>query len=276
MKNFGRKINTCLFEPRKIGLFLGEKFIKVIFQLILLSTVAILPFTVNLLFHDEISSSSRGEINEQLIVKTQQTDMVISDGVLSGSGYKVIYLDEFIVVLNPDDKKLEGFEFDTYIMDFGRDEVRIYLANICISEMKYIEFSNLNIDFSKIAEKDYIESDMFIKFINKNFSKFRSSWVISKSIIKLAEVLFSVLINAFIITLLSKAANPFLRNKYRFKVSLDAQIIFLVSILLDCLFATDYIHIIGTILSMIYLFRALKSIVPIPIKRNIDNRNEGE
>ena len=58
MVNFIKKIYICLFEPRKIGMFLHEKIKVSILQLLLVSLIAILPYTISMVVTDEISNSS--------------------------------------------------------------------------------------------------------------------------------------------------------------------------------------------------------------------------
>ena len=277
MKNIGRKLNICLFEPRKIGLFLGEKMSKVIFQLILCCMIIVAPLALKLNYQTEISSNSRNEIKETLMIYPYSNNMKLKDGILTGTDGRGIFLDEFVVLLNPEGTNYDIADLGTYVAVFGKTEVKIYFMGNVISSTKYEEYGELEIDFSKISAADYIEADKFIKVVDMTFAQFHTHWVITSYVAKVIEVIARVLINALILSLLAKFANPFLRYRYRFKASLDTQFIFVVFFLLDVLMLTNYMYLIGMFLSVIYLYRALRAIVPIPIKRPMpDNRKEDE
>lgn len=279
MKKIGKKLYICLFDPRKIGFFLGEKIWKVVFQLILCTLIAVAPLALSLSLHKEISSVSRNEIKNTLVVIMHDSDLKLENGILTGTRGRYFYLEEFSLIINPDNSNMiEYGNLDSYILEFGKTGINVYLMGRMIHTQKYAELGAENIDFIKIAnDVDYVELDKFIKLVDTAFLTFHSSWVGIGYFTKVIEILARVLINALIISLLSKMFNPFLRQRYRFKASLDAQFIFLVFVLFDILFNANFMYIIGMFFSMTYLFRALRSIVPIPVKKiNPDNKKDGE
>jgi Na+/H+ antiporter NhaD/arsenite permease-like protein len=64
-----------------------------------------------------------------------------------------------------------------------------------------------------------------------------------------------------------KFVNPIIGFKFRFKGALDAQVISLLCLFLMILFKLEFIRYIGILLSAIYLFLAMMTIVRIEIQR---------
>ena len=73
---FFLKMYICLFEPRKIVFFIGEKLYKSFIQLFLLALIAISPFTISLIVKDGISDSSYNVLEEMLIEDVLESDLM--------------------------------------------------------------------------------------------------------------------------------------------------------------------------------------------------------
>ena len=280
MRSFFSKIYICLFEPRKIGLFLGEKIIKSFIHLLLLAIIAVSPIVVSYCVRDGISNYSHNKIEDYLMTEIYETDLIIKDNTFTGSDELAFLLDETILFLNPNGKQLEiGVEHISYhVIEFGQEEVSVEFLNNTIFSKKYSELNVGEIDFSKIADADYLELDKLISIINVCFNNMKVGWVIESSIITLLDVYLTIIISALILAFLVKIFNPIIGFKFRFKGALDAQIIYLLCIFLMVLFRAEFIRYIGVILSAIYLFISMMAIVKIEVqKRAFHNRNkEGE
>ena len=171
MVNFIKKIYICLFEPRKIGMFLHEKIKVSIIQLLLVSLIAILPYTISMVVADEISNSSYKIVEKWVMEDSVDLDLEIKNGILSGSEDYTLLMNEAILYINPNDKELElSIDYVLFqVIEFGKESVKTKLFGNTISEKKYKELGITELDFVKIMENDYIEFDRFISIVNDSF-----------------------------------------------------------------------------------------------------------
>ena len=278
MRSFFSKMYICLFEPRKMGVFLGEKLFKSFIQLLLLAIIAITPIIVSLSFRDGISNSSRDEIENYLITKSLDTDLLIKDNTLTGSKGLAFLIDEAILFLNPKDEKLTiDAEYATYhIIEFNPKGVRVDFFNNQIFSKTYSELNVGEIDFSKIEGADYLELSKLIDIINVCFNNVKVGWVIENSIIALFDLYLTLIISALVLAFLVKMVNPMIGFKFRFKAALDAQVISLLCLFLMMLLKAEFIRYIGVILSAIYLFIAMISIIRIEVQKKEFNDKKKE
>ena len=104
----------------------------------------------------------------------------------------------------------------------------------------------------------------------------KGQFVAINSFILYIDVLVTVLFSALILAVIVKFINPFIGFRFRFKGALDAQFISLLCLLLMILFQTEVFRYIGITLSVIYLFRAMLTIVRIEVKKNFFKDKEEE
>lgn len=284
MKRFIKKIYICLFEPRKMGLYFGEKLYKSFLHVLLLTLIAILPVSISLAIRDGISNSSYESIETYLMEDSVGLDLKLSNGVLTGTKNFTIITDEAVLYVNPtgQDLKLQDLKLDIeyltlHVIEMTKEGVEVSLLNNVSYKKTYEELGQTKIDFSKIAEADYIELDKFISIINTSFNSVKVSWVIINSLILLFDMYITILFSALILAFIVRIANPIIGFRFRFKGALDAQFISVLCLFLMILFKASFFRYIGIILSTIYLFRAMLAIVRIEVKRRMfDDKGEGE
>ena len=269
MRSFFSKLYICLFEPRKMGIFLGEKLYKSFIQLLLLTLIAISPIIITYSVRDGISNTSREEIKDHLITEAYNTDLLIKDNKFSGSEGLAFLLEEAILFFNPKGENLEvELEYQTYhVIEFGQEKLSVKFMNNEIFSESYSQLGVSEIDFSKIEDADYLELSKLLRLINICFNNMKVGWVIKNSVSALFSVYLTVIISALVLAVLVKMVNPIIKFNFRFKGALDAQVISLLSIFLMMLFKAEFIRYIGVILSAVYLFIAIAAIVRIEVQR---------
>ena len=279
MSNFFKKMYICLFEPRKIGFFLGEKLHKSFIHILLLALIVVSPLVVELSLKEEISNNSHNIIENYLIRDAKGNDLLLKDNILIGKenseGFAFL-IDEAILCFNPKNEKREiGIEYATYhIIEFNKDKMDVIYLNNVVYSKTYEELGVTEIDFSKISDADYLELDKLIELINLGFKNFKVVWVITNSVILLIDIYITLILSALLMAFIFKIFSPMIPFRLRFKGALDSQIISMFCMLLMLLFKMEFIRYIGIIVSGIYFFIAITTIVKIEIiRRNIENHN---
>lgn len=278
MRSFFKKMYIFLFEPRKIGVFLGEKMYKSILRLLLLALVAITPLIVSYAVKTEISSTSKNALAKFLMVEISETDFVIENGSFSGNDWEGVLIDECVIILNPNNMPISlSSEYMIYhIVEFSSNGMSVSLLNNTMYAKTYQDLGVDKIDFSKIEKADYIEFDKFLKLVNIAFNEFKVNWIIENTLFNYVFVIFNVFFTALVLAFIIKLVNPIVAFKYRFKGALDCQVISLLAILLMLLFNAEFIRFIGVILSVVYLFIAMASIIRIEVQKSPFRNNEKE
>lgn len=279
MNKFSKKVYICLFEPRKMGLYLGEKISRSILHLLLLCMIVISPLALKLISQEEITIASREHIEDVLVENIDSYDAHIKNGQLSGSKGLSFAIEEGLVFINPNDEdlKLDNVEdVSSYIIEFNRQGVTVVFMNSVIHFNNYSDFGDIEIDFSKIADADYEELGKFLKVLNLTFESYRDGWVLTNMLFAYFELFITVIFHAFIMSLLVKMVNPLIKQRFRFKGALDAQFIFLVFMLFAVLFKASYLRYVGMFFACMYLFRAMSVIVRIEVKRALQNKKSGD
>ena len=279
MSNFFKKMYICLFEPRKIGFFLGEKLHKSFIHILLLALIVVSPLVIELSLKEEISNNSHNIIENYLIRDAKGNDLILKDNILTGKenseGFAFL-IDEAILCFNPKNEKREiGIEYATYhIIEFNKEKLDVIYLNNVVYSKTYEELGVTEIDFSKISDADYLELDKLIELINLGFKNFKVVWVITNSVISLIDIYITLILSALLMAFIFKIFSPMIPFRLRFKGALDSQIISMLCMLLMLLFKLEFIRYIGIIVSGIYFFIAITTIVKIEIiRRNIENHN---
>ena len=282
MSSFFKKMYICLFEPRKIGFFLGEKLYKSFIHILLLALVVITPIVVELSLSNQISNTSYKTIEKYLVEENYCSDLLLKNNTLTGSEDFAFLIDEAIIFFNPSGDILEvGIEYSLFhVIEFKKDKLEVKFSNDVIYSKTYAELGVDEIDYSKINETDYIELDKVLSLINKGFNSYKISWVVTNGLIALLDVVLTTIMSALILAFMVRVVTPMLPFKFRFKGAMDAQIISLLCMLLMLLFKLEFIRYIGIITSTIYLFLAMMTIIKIEIRRtefgNKENKDKEE
>lgn len=278
MRSFINKMYICLFEPRKMGLFFGEKMYKSFLHVLLIAFIAVLPFTISLIAQDEISNLSYDAIEEWIMEDSLNIDLSINNGVLSGEKSYALLTNEAIIYINPTGEKLNvEIDYVTYhVIEFNKDSVQVSFLDNVISSKTYLEAGISDLDFSKMEDADYVEFDKFISLINVAFNNVRVGWIIINSLLVLFDVYLTVILSALLLAVVIKIFNPLIGFRFRFKAALDAQYISLFFILLMLLFNADFLRYVGIVFSAIYVIRAMMAIIRIEFKKKIFSDKDGE
>lgn len=257
MKNFLKKIYICLFSPKRICFFFGEKIYKSIIQLVLLSLIAITPFILTLSFNDRVSNSSYRHLENSLMENYNDINIKLQSGNLTGETGYAFLIDEAIVFINPNNEKLElnSVEYAPYhIIELKQDRVEVIFMNKVISSFTYSSYGIVDIDFTKINDDaDYYEFDKFMAILNHALDSYQVGYIIGSSFTTLLDVFLTILLSSLILAVIVRIFNPLLPFAIRFKGALDSQVISVLCILLMLLFNFEPFRYIGMVLSAIYL-----------------------
>lgn len=278
MRSFIKKLHICLFEPRKLGLFFGERLIKSFLQILLFSLIAISPYIITLSLSNDLSDSSYDILEEKFIENTANTTYKLENGEFSGEVGAAFLINEAIIFMNPLNEELElSVDYVAYhVIEFNQKGVVVSFLNNEVSSKTYEELGCTNIDFSEIEEANYLEFNKLVSLINKSFSTFHTTWVVINGLIILLDIYLTILISALVLSFVVKLINPIIGFKYRYKGALDAQFISLVFILLMFLFKNEIFRYIGIIFSAVYLFKGMIAIIRIEVKKNVFSDKDGE
>ena len=278
MKSFFKKMYIFLFEPRKIGVFLGEKMFKAFLRLFILTLIAISPSLIKSLVQSEITQTSNDKIVDILMVQSENTDFMIKNNSFSGTDWEGFIIEEGIIILNPNNLtiSLDSQYLIYHIVELTKEGINVIFLNETIYSKSYQELGVSEIDFSKIEKADYIELDKFLELVNIAFNEFKISLAIENLIYNFIFVYFNLILSALVLAFIIKIVNPMVVFKYRFKCALDCQIISVLATFLTMLFNLEFISYIGVILSAVYLFIAMAAIVRIEVQRNSFRNDDKE
>ena len=278
MKHFIQKMYICLFEPRKMGLFFGEKIYKSLIWIFVFSLLVVLPFSLSLVVNDEISNKSYRKLEQYLIEESFNTDLQILNGTLYGTQGVAFLIEEAILFINPLNEILEvDSDFEMYhVIELNGTGLKVSWLGKTNYTATYSELGYNEVDFRKIEEADYIELDKLYSLINIGFLSMKGQFVVMNTAIIYIDVLVTVLFSALMLALIVRIINPFIGFKFRFKAALDSQFITLLFMFLMMLFHSEVFRYIGIVLSAIYVFRAMLAIIRIEVKKNMFKNKEEE
>lgn len=257
MKNFFKKIYICLFSPKRICFYFGEKIYISIIQLVLLSLIAITPFILTLSLNDSISNSSYDHLESSLMENYNDIDVKLEMGKLTGETSYAFLVDEAIVFINPTNEKLElnSIEYALFhVIELKQDSVEVLFMNNVVSSFTYSSYGIVDIDFNKINDDaDHYEFDKFMAILNYAFDSYQVGYIVISGLVTLLDVFLTILLSSLILAVIVRLFNPLLPFAIRFKGALDSQLISLLCILLMLLFNFEAFRYIGIVLSAIYL-----------------------
>ena len=278
MKHFIQKMYICLFEPRKMGLFFGERLYKAFLHIFLCVLVAILPYSISLIVKDEVSNLSYDIIEEWIMENNVDVTLQLENGILSGNENYAYFINEGILFINPTDSVLNlTLDESTYhVIEFGSEEINVYFFESVVFSKTYVELGVTELDFKKMENADYIEFDKFIYLINIAFENMKTSWVISNTVLIIFDIYLTAIISALLLGFIIKIFNPIIGYRFRFKAALDAQIVSIFFIFLMLLFDAEILRYIGIVFSCIYLVKAMLAIIRIEIKKKVFSDKERE
>lgn len=270
-----KKIMTCMSRPSRIGLYLNEKMFISFFRLILCAIIATLPFTIVLLSRTEINQTSKDIIVKEIIQIDEEFQLDIVDYKLTGEKELVYQGYDAVVCFNPNNKNTSNLvNVSEYpILEFNKDRVNLYVGSMCIYSKTYRDLEIKDLSFSKMMQTDYLEYDKFVSLLNTVFNSVHKVWVLAYSLFNFISMFIISVIVALILAIFSKFVNPVVGFKFRLKLALDSQYIFMFFAMLATLFSASFLEYIGLIFACIYTIKALSKIVRIEIRKDYRGGN---
>lgn len=256
------KLKIVLFKPRFIGLYIKENSFKLFLKMSLVILLVLIPGFIKNFVVNEISS----EFSNYIITATIDAkieDVYISDNLLYNENEYVIDCYYFDVMIGG---SVSSDNFESITVNkllFDVDSIRFYVSNIEVYNVAYSELNVGDMDFSNISKTNVVASNQYISVFNKIYkdnniiiSSFFSSALLFDLVI---NVLSMSLMLALLSFMFNKTTNimPF---KYRFKITLNCQYIYLLSVFISLLYSNENIQFVGTFIMSFYAFKALNSI----------------
>lgn len=276
MRSFFKKLYICLFSPKRICFYFGEKVYKSILQLLLLSLIAITPVILTLSFTERMGNDSYRVLEECLMEKYSEFDVAINDGVLEGEKSYAFITNEAIVYINPTGEELEYSSLDQmlyFVIELKKDNVEVSFMNSLVSSKTYEELNVTDLDFNKINEANYTEFDKFISILNQSFKSYKSGYVLVNSSLALLDVYLTIILSSLLLAIIVKFFNHNLPFVIRFKGALDSQVISLVFVLLMLLFNFEFLRYVGMLFAAVYLVITVIQVLKIEmVMKSFENK----
>lgn len=222
-----------------------------------------LPFFVELSNTKSLDSSYQFIAN-QMMGKAYQSDIKLEANTLTGSSNFSITGQESYIVLNPLEKNVSVSGLIPLI-EFKKNNIKVSIFGAEIFNKTYQELALSDIDFAKIMKNDYKEMDKFFSAINKIFLALKPAWVAKYIISNFLYLFGMVLIFPALLVLIFYGYKADIPAKNKYKIFLDCQYITILFGLFAMMVAANFFLYLGLIISVIYAYLALKSIVAVKV-----------
>lgn len=262
-----KKLIICLGHPTRIGLYLNEKMWKSILELLLVAFIITIPYTVSLSLQKELSNQSVTNTVTFFNNYSEECDLEIKDGVLTGKNEILMAGYEAYVFFNPNNKTLDATYRSMPLLEFSKNKLILTFMGIKVYEKAYTDLAYNELSIKKMTMNDYNEISKLNEIFNDVFVSVRGRWVVANSTFMLVQAFVLALLSSLVLGLFSSFVNIGVPFKYRFKLALDSQFISLICILLSLLFSASWLEYVGVILSACYLISALSKIIRISIPK---------
>lgn len=265
------KLKIVLFKPRFIGLYIKENIFKLLITIFVAISIVSIPSFITIANKDEIS----GTYESYLIDAT------------TNASIKNVYIEDYILYFD------EEYEYDAYYFNivigkqieleslesiyvskflFDYDSVRFYVSTIEVYSATYKELGVQSLDFELISTNNIVSVNKFVEIFNSVYKENHTIIGVTSYAILFLGLAFNVfgmsLVLAGISLLFSRAPNNIMPFKYRYKMCLNAQFIYLLLFLLSSLFGFDIVSYVGTFIMSLYAFMALNSITMVKKEGN--------
>lgn len=263
------KLKICLFQPRRIALYSTEKLIRGFFLIAMLSIVVTIPLSILLYNQSEFDSSFQDTVKNEFYNNTTESEITITNGILSTDNTLIIQTEFYDVVIWDSSEELVDISTGYPLIVFAEDQVIVCMATYVTVELlsvSYEELGLVDLDFSTMYNNDSEEINKFLTVLNSVYSELKPITDPLFTLSFFIQYIFYFLFNVLLYTAITFMVNPLVKFKMRFKICLDCQVVYAASILLCILYSASWIETIGLLVSGVYIFFALSSIVGVKIK----------
>lgn len=248
------RLYTSLIHPKRIGMYLSDKWIKIILYVLLLTLVTSIPAILTIASYSKLSTDSVRLLEESIEENRDNIpNVVISDYKLYGveSGY--FYVDNFRVSINEEDYNGVAIrlEDDRATLSFmGTDSV----------SYTYEELNLKDIRFYDLKKGDSQDLTVLVKAINTVIGKTKWAWAPVQIIYNFGYNLISYIVMCLILALIFKLFSmlPYLAI---LKLVVYANSITQLLILFSNLYYVGLLYYISSIVGTVYSLLAIRSIV---------------
>lgn len=254
-----KKIQIVLFQPRFIGLFIKENIFKSLLMLFLTIIIAIIPGAITELRTQEISTQFRTELLYN-IEHSNIENAKIEDGVLLYEEQQIIGYTYFNVIIGGE-LSIDNMYY--YNLVFHETNLKFYISNIEVYSIEYKELELNNIDFSLVNTTSATESNKYVYIFNQLYNDNKIIINTYNIVFYFFEVLAMIFIGALVMACFSLIFNNFgniMPFKYRYKICLNCQYVYIVSIFLSFLYYASWMQLVGNFVMAIYVVIATNSI----------------
>jgi len=269
------QIYICLTRPLEIGRFLLDRISRSVFTILFLIVLALTPYVVSLSIADAPNHDNYNVISESMMSSGDDFTLKIENGILTGDKALSFSLDDTNLLIAPNNEQYHYsniYDELTPLLTYEKEKVTVKVLGAEIYSKSYSDMEIKEIDFTKIMNEDYLEMNKFFESLTEVFNDVHVSWVTYYSIQAFFEIVFMSFMGAWCLSVLARIFKRGMNRQFGFKIGLDCQPIMIFSVFIAYLCGTYWIQYIGSALSTVFLFFALKSIIS--IKQEPVNKEE--
>lgn len=249
-----QRFKRALFKPRELGLYFKDSWAKVITYFFLLCFVLMLPIFAIEATYSGFDTKELRAIDENY-EKVFVSELKIIDGILiypiDFNQGKELILDNYKIAIAP---KVNTLESITTLI-FREKGIDVVFLGLRASTVSYQDLDLVNFDFS-----DYSTNNK-LRLIHSLNDSLKQNNVINKTV-NLILTIFATVFDLLIIILIASFFGPIgFPFKLKLKLAIYASTIYALTALFAILFNVKFLVYIGMVLFVIYIKRALSTII---------------
>lgn len=257
------KISTCLFNPRFIGKFINDCFIKIFGYIFFFFCLTLIPISLRLAADNDLSSADRRLIING--ISGEADSLIYFDGDnFGGTGSLNFEVDDLYV----------SFLDDTYnnstnsiSFTFLSDKVKLYSGGVHLISLSYTSLNVEAFEIAAVQNGNLLSQDKFLGLIDEVYASFSLVTLPYSIFVFILNLLISFVLVFFVSFILTATVNPGVNSKFRVKIVLYSTLSFWVFQFFAYLVDLEFLSYIGFAFPFIYSSLALRSIMRIEVKK---------
>lgn len=256
------RLHISLIHPRRIGMFLNDKWIKIILYVLILSVFCALP---NIIVASSYKGLDTTAVNNLEVAINNSKDHIpngsITNYVLNvmdgESGY--FYIDSYRISIN--EENVSGIA-----IVLKEDGLALTSMGVETYKINYKDLDLENLNFTNLKAGDFNEIKTIVKVIDKIIMKTKPIWLPIQIIASIISNFFNYVILCLVMAVILKIGSmiPFVAI---LKITFYANTISQIALLISNLYGLTLLYYISGILGIAYAILALKSIIITTVRR---------
>jgi len=252
------RLNYSISKPSMLGKFINDHFKIVWLYFFIVLVVSSIPLIIARSVQRDFTEGTHRAIHESLRT-VFRSDAQIIDGVLTtpNNTAMMVNIGFYTIYINP--RQVNAQSFFRFVMH--NDTLSLYALNFRVASDTLTNLGLQYYDFNDVSSQNMRRfSNAFESLSLVNSAGLITITVIYDLIVRVGQTLLLVLIAAAF----NLRPIPF---KYKFKMAMYASTIFLIFTFFAMAFGQGFFTIVGILLMMIYLQKALSRLIPANMPR---------